>query len=203
MDTIIYSVCAVLGGTVLVCQFVMTLIGMGDGDLPDDLPDDVPHDFHVGDAAHSGHQHDAVWFFKMLTFRTIVAALTFFGLAGLAAGSAELPNHVTLVIALAAGATAMYGVHCIMQLLHKLRAEGTVRIERAVGKAGTVYLRIPGQRAGAGKVHVNVQSRTMEYEAMTSQADLPFGTRVVVVNVLGPGTVEVEPVPEPERTSHV
>jgi hypothetical protein len=49
---------------------------------------------------------------------------------------------------------------------------------------------------------VNLQNRTMEYEAMTSQEPLPVGARVVVVNVLGPGTVEVELVPEPQRISH-
>jgi hypothetical protein len=78
-----------------------------------------------------------------------------------------------------------------------------VRIERAVGRPGTVYLRIPAHKSGAGKIHVNVQNRTMEYEAMTTHELLPVGAKVVVVNVLGPDTVEVELVPEPERTVNV
>lgn len=213
MATIVYSVSAVIGGTILFCQFLMTLLGMGH-DMPDDVPDDVPHDFHFGhdggdhDAAHdtgsheAGH-HETAWFIRMLTFRTVVAALTFFGLAGLAGNSAELPGALTFVVALAAGGAAMYGVHWLMQTLRRLKADGTVRIERAVGRAGTVYLKIPASKSGAGKIQVNVQNRTMEYEAMTAHEPLPVGAKVVVVNVLGPDTVEVEPVPEPERTVNV
>ncbi|MEX2560992.1 MAG: hypothetical protein WD403_13810 [Pirellulales bacterium] len=199
MTFIVYSVCAVVGGTVLACQFLMTMLGLADVDLPDDLSSADGAD--GADVSHGGH-HGSSWFVGMLTFRTLMAAVTFFGLAGLAGNSAQLPNELTLVVALAAGAGAMYMVHWMMQLLHKLKADGTARIERAVGQAGTVYLRIPGQKAGVGKVHVNLQNRTMEYEAMTSQEPLPVGARVVVVNVLGPGTVEVELVPEPQRISH-
>ncbi|HEV7224595.1 MAG TPA: hypothetical protein VGN42_17935, partial [Pirellulales bacterium] len=68
---------------------------------------------------------------------------------------------------------------------------------------GTVYLRVPANKAGVGKVHLNLQNRTMEYEALTAQAELPVGAKVVVVNVAGPDTVEVELVPEPQRSAHV
>lgn len=210
MATIVYSVCAVLGGTVLLCQFVMTLLGLDHADMPDDVPHDFGHDFahDAGhDAGHDGdqadHAHNSSWFFGMLTFRTVVAALTFFGLAGLAGGSAEMPALLTLVVALAAGGAAMCGVHWMMQTLYRLKSDGTARIERAVGRQGTVYLRIPAHKGGVGKVHVNVQNRTMEYEALTSQVELPVGAKVVVVNVAGPDTVEVELVPEPQRSAHV
>jgi hypothetical protein len=43
----------------------------------------------------------------------------------------------------------------------------------------------------------------MEYEALTSQGDLPVGAKIVVVDVVGPDTVEVELVPEPQRSAHV
>ncbi|HWB08187.1 MAG TPA: hypothetical protein VG826_03140 [Pirellulales bacterium] len=178
--------------------------------MPDDVPDDVPHDFHFGDDAGAGHDathevshHETASFIRMLTFRTVVAALTFFGLAGLAGGSTGAPGELTFVMALAAGGAAMYGVHWLMQSLKRLRADGTVRIERAIGRPGTVYLRIPANKSGAGKIQVNVQNRTMEYEAMTACDMLPVGAKVVVVNVLGPDTVEVEPVPELERTANV
>lgn len=210
MATIVYSVSAVIGGTILFCQFLMTLIGIGH-DVSADLPDDVPHDFQFGhdsgggghDMTHDAAHHETASFLRLLTFRTVVAALTFFGLAGLAGNSAELPGEVTFIAALAAGAAAMYGVHWLMQSLKRLRADGTVRIERAVGRPGTVYLRIPPNKSGAGKIQINVQNRTMEYEAMTAREPLPVGSKVVVTHVLGPDTVEVEAVTEPERTAHV
>ena len=213
--TTLFAICAVLGGTVLVCQFVMTLLGLG-GDIAGiDSPDhfdmghghDLGHDVGGHDAAgHDGADgqthHDSSSFFGVVTFRTVVAALTFFGLTGLAGQSGEWPVGQTLVAAVLAGGLAMYGVHWMMKGLLRLRADGTVRIERAVGASGTVYLRVPAQRSGVGKVQVNVQSRTMEYEAMTSQDELPIGTPIVVVKVIGSDKVEVAPA-HSESKSHV
>jgi hypothetical protein len=79
-----------------------------------------------------------------------------------------------------------------MQSLAKLHSDGTVRIERALGAPATVYLTIPGQKSGAGKVQVKVQNRLVEYQAITSQQqELSTGANVVVVAVVNPGTVEV------------
>jgi hypothetical protein len=200
---IIFWVCAVLGGTVLVCQFVMSLLGLADFD---DV--DVSHEVHDGSGGvhdHAGdhHHHGSNWFFGIVTFRTIVAALTFFGLSGLAARSANVePDWLPLPIALFVGWCAMYAVHWLMQSLHRLKSEGTARIEYSVGQPGSVYLRIPGQRGGAGKITLTLQNRTMEYQAMTSGDTIPTGARIVVTNVLGPDTVEVELAPEP-ATSRV
>lgn len=97
----------------------------------------------------------------------------------------------------------MYAVYWMMQGLYRLRADGTVRVHRAVGRPAKVYLTIPGHNAGAGKIHVNLQNRTMEYLAMTPGETLPTGAKVVVVNVLTENTVEVQPVVEQERVSNV
>ncbi len=185
-----FGVCAVLGGTVLLCQFVMTLIGFDSDADVDDLGGDSGGDVD-GDHA-DGYHHGADWIFSVITFRTIVAALTFFGLAGLAANSAGTSQLATYAIATAAGLAAMYGVHWMMQGLYRLRSEGTVRIDRAVGRTGIVYLKVPGQKSGVGKVTVSLQGRTMEYQAMTAQDELPTGDRIVVVDVIGRDTVEVE-----------
>jgi hypothetical protein len=221
-----FVVCAAFGGTIMVCQTVLTLLGLAGESLHMDVPHDVGHDvgadlhadgdtggdFHgdaggdahveAVDAAHAAghaeHGHGSTSLFKLLSFRAVVAAITFFGLAGLAAQSAELSPIVVLAVALAAALAAMYGVYWMMQLLYHLHSEGTVRIERAVGTAGSVYLRVPAARAGVGKVLLNLQNRTMEYAAMTAGPELRTGTPVVVVAVIGPGTLDVQAAPETE-----
>jgi hypothetical protein len=215
MDTV-FLICAVIGGTVLVCQFVMTLLGMGDTDGDFGGGHDVGgadahglggHDVghHGADHGHLAHGKDfSTWLFGVITFRTVVAALTFFGLAGKAALSAGFEPLPTMLIALGSGAAAMYGVHFLMQSLHRLRADGTVQIERSVGEPGTVYLTIPGAGAGLGKIHVNIQNRLVELQASTPKDRLPTGAKIVVTRVIGPDTVEVEPLAEaiPQRESH-
>jgi membrane protein implicated in regulation of membrane protease activity len=214
-----FLICAVVGTTVVVFQFVMTILGLGldsiefSGDVSQDVGGDIPHDVggdmpadmaidaHHGAAdAHHVHAadgaHGSTWLFGILSFRTVVAAIAFFGLGGLAAMSAELSFVPTLLIALASGSVAMLAVHQLMRALFRLSDDGTVRIERAVGKSGTVYLSIPGSRQGTGKIHLKLQHRLLEYQAVTSAGEkLPVGATVVVVGVVGPSTLEVEPAP--------
>jgi hypothetical protein len=117
--------------------------------------------------------------------------MAFFGLAGLAGEKAELAPPITLAVALVAGAAAVFVLHKIMQTLARLRADGTVRIDRAVGQPGTVYLRVPGSSHGLGKVTVKLQGRLMEFNAQTAGEPLPTGATVTVVRVINSDTVEV------------
>lgn len=206
--TLFYSLCAVLGCTVLVCQFVLTITGAtdaddfesGDGGGGHDVGDQIDsgvgdHDVaHTGTAAHGdpNHSHSSSWFFGILTLRTVTSALAFFGLTGLAMNASDVPPLPALAAASAAGFAALYLVHWMMRSLAHLKAEGTVRIRDAVGSTGSVYVRIPGANAGPGKVQIMLQGRTVELTATTDDAaTLPTGSRIVVTRVLGPDAVEV------------
>ena len=214
--TAIFVACAALGGTILICQSLLLLFGIGAESLHGDFGGGLDHfggDLHPslgGDHAAGDHpgvdqqdddhaatdHHQAAWLFSVLSFRTIVAALTFFGLAGLAARSAGASTATVLMAAVGAGLAALYGVFYLMQTLSSLRSEGTVRIDRAVGRPASVYLKIPGHNAGSGKIQIELQNRTMEYLAMTAGAEIRTGARVVVVAILNPTTVAVEAVPD-------
>ena len=192
----LFLISAIVGGTVFVVQFVMSIVGIGGddvaGDLPDDIPDDIPGDI---DFDADADIHGSTTMFGVLSFRTIVAALTFFGLAGLASMDGGLSDPLSLVIALAAGVLALYVVHYLMRLMYRLRHDSTVRIERTVGQRGTVYIPIPASGNGQGKIQIRTQGRIMEYAAQTPvEQKLATGTIVEVTCVLTPTTVEVEPV---------
>jgi hypothetical protein len=182
---------------VLVAQFFLGFGGDHDGG--DGGPEDAP-DAMGGMHADAGHghthadgaQHDSTWLFGVLTFRTVLIGVTFFGLTGKAAMASGFAQPRPLLIAVACGLASMYGVYFLMRGLYKLTADGTERIGRAVGEEGRVYLSIPGHNKGVGKIHVTVQNRTLEYDAMTAGERLPAGTRAVVIGVLSSDRVEVE-----------
>jgi len=205
---LLFLVCAVVGGTILICQFVLTLVGLG-GEHGIDFSHDVAHDF-VGDTSHdaaggdahgadgddhtAAQQHASSWLFAVISFRTLVAAVTFFGLVGSAAQSAKQPIGVQLLLATAAGIGAMYGVHWLMRSISRLGEDATLRVKNALGQEGTVYVPIAGGRAQAGKIQLKVQNRLVEYEAVTSVPErLATGTKVRVVGMAG-NVLEVEPV---------
>ncbi|MBX7257195.1 MAG: hypothetical protein K1Y02_12600 [Candidatus Hydrogenedentes bacterium] len=180
-----YLVCALTGGTVVVIQFLFTLVGIGhDGG---DVGHDVAHDVHAGD-----HDANASMFFGMLSIRALSAAVAFFGIGGLAASSSSYSGPMALMMALSSGAVAMVLVAWMMRLLHSLGSEGTIRMDHILGATGTVYLTIPERKTGLGKVTVTVQNRTVEYDALTAKSALTQGASVVVVGVVSPDTLEVE-----------
>lgn len=206
-----YLFCAIVGGTIFVGQFLLSLLGLaGDhefgGDSGADHLDVGGHDGSGGAEHHggdgTGHDSATWWFVTVLSFRTVVAGLAFFGLGGMAANASGAQPIGALAIALASGFAALYLVGWTMRGLTRLRSDGTVRIKNTLGQNAIVYLTIPGRRADKGKITVTVQGRTMEYEAETEHDELPTGATVRIVAVVGPETVEVVPVPEPARTSH-
>jgi hypothetical protein len=185
MDTF-YLVAAGVGGALIVCQFLMSALGLGGDHDHGDAHADGDHDH---DAGH-GHGN---FFLGLLTFRSVAAAVAFFGLGGLVARHYELDPLPALSAAAFSGFAALYAVGWVMKLFRGLRHDGTARIDRAVGATGTVYLTVPGNKAGPGKVSLNVQNRTVECEAYTTADAIPTGRPVRVVAVLGPNAVEVEP----------
>jgi hypothetical protein len=189
----VYAICAVVGGTLLVCQFLLTLVGLG-GDHVD------LHADHSDVAGHHGGLGSAGWYLGLLSLRSVIAGLAFFGLAGLS--TAGWTPVQSLAVSAGSGVVAVVLVGLMMRTLYSLNADGTVRIDGAVGRPGTVYLSIPGKGAGLGKVTLTLQDRTVEYQAVTFQGELPTGTKVVVTNVVGPDTVEVAAAPECGRMVH-
>lgn len=130
----------------------------------------------------------------MISFRTLVAAVTFFGLIGAAAQQANQPVGVQLVLAVSAGIGAMYGVHWLIRSIGRLGEDATLRVKSALGQEGTVYVPIAGDKVAAGKIQLKMQNRLVEYEAVTSFRErLTTGTKVRVVGIAG-NVLEVEPV---------
>lgn len=216
----LYFLCAVVGGTILLCQLVVTLMGLGGhGDVSHDLsdPGDVhdvhgPHDLHdaahdhAGDSAEhahgaAGHGNWSTWIFGIISFRTVVAALTFFGMVGMASTEGGLPPLASLAVAIAAGYASMLGVHSLMRLLMRLRSDGTMRIERTLGARGNVYVPIPANGSGWGKVQLRLTDRIVELKARTTAGErLATGSLIVVTEIAGHDSVVVAPVTPRPRT---
>jgi hypothetical protein len=216
MDTL-FLYCAVIGGAVMIFQFVLTVLGLGDhGDLADggDIGDadmshvdggaGIDHDGigPVENAEHHGSGSASSHIFGVLSFRTVVAALTFFGMAGKASLAANLDVVQAMAIGLAAGVAAMYGVYALMRSVFRLRSTGNLHIGGAVGLHGTVYVPIPARRTGAGKIQLNLQNRTMEYLALTSGHALSPGAKIVVTDLITSNTLQVESVLDTEERNY-
>jgi hypothetical protein len=198
MDNL-FLVCSMAGGAFLIVQFALMILGLSDGDVDLDAGADVDFDAAGGD--FDGGHGDS-WFVGVLSIRTITAAVTAFGLAGWAARGSDIGMVPSLAVAIAAGMGAMYAVYWLFRSVMKLEHDGTVHIENAVGKHGTVYVPIPAAHAGSGKIQMKLQDRIKEYQAVTPGTDaLPTGAKIVVTSVVSSDTLEVEPILETAERS--
>ncbi|MGQ0613756.1 MAG: hypothetical protein ACT4PV_08475 [Planctomycetaceae bacterium] len=179
MERNVYVILAVVGATLLLLQVVLQLFGLyGDADL------DAGHD----GAGADGHGSA---FFGFLSFKALSSFSGIFGLTGLVMLGQSGSRHIRLAVATGAGLAGVVLVGWMMRGLSKLSASGTVNLENAVGKTASVYLRIPGERSGAGKVTVEIQGRTMEISAITDGSPIATGTRVKVNELVGDDTLKV------------
>ena len=203
----VFLICAVVAGTIFLFQFVLLMVGFGlDGaDFDADVPDDSSFDFD-GDGGEIDSEtgmidHGSTMLAGIISVRTVVAAFTMFGLVGMAVLSAQesslMASIYATVAAVAGGAVAMFIVHFLMRTLYRLGADGKVRIQNAVGKTATVYVPIPGDNDGRGKIQIRLQGRLVEVLAITKAAEeLKTGTQVRVTGVVTGSTLKVEPLTE-------
>jgi membrane protein implicated in regulation of membrane protease activity len=191
-----FLICATAGGTVLVVQTILLALGVGaetDSDLdPGDLHD-AGHAFGHDHSHEHGHADASDSFLKLISFKTLVAFVTFFGLTGLASQKGGLTTAPTLVLSVGAGVAALYIVAYLMSVLSRLQSRGNLDFKNAIGQSAKVYLRIPGQRSGQGKVTVSLQGRRVECKAITAGEEIPTGSEVQVVAASTAGVLEVLP----------
>jgi hypothetical protein len=179
-----FLACAVLGGGILLLQLIASVTGLGH---------DAGHESHGVHLAEEG--------LHLFSVRAISTGIAFFGVGGLAGMSTPFRALLAIPLGLAFGGAAMVAIAYATRAILRLEDDGSVRAENAIGANADVYLSIPPARSGLGKIHVQVQNRLVEYQAVTSHTEpLPTGARVLVVDVVDSDTVDV--VPDPITLKH-
>ena len=185
-----FLTCTILGGGILIVQLVLGMLGF------------VHDGFDGHDEVHVDQHQGASAGLNLLSVRALSAGLGFFGVGGMAGLSTRMGLVAALPLGVALGLGAMVATAMITRWMLTLEDDGSVSIHGAIGTTGTVYLSIPGERKGVGKVLLTLQNRTVEYQAVTPENALPTGASVLVVDVVGPDTVEVVPDPITKELSH-
>lgn len=170
-DTL-YIGCSVVGGAVLSLQMLLLFFG-GDADIDADGFEDS------GDGMN------------LLSIRSFASFLTLFGLFGWWGSVADWGPARTLASAGAAGLLMMVAVGWMLASLKGLQSVGNVDPRNAVGKTVRVYLRVPAEHSGKGKVTVSIQSRSLQFDAVTKGPELPTGSDARIVDMTTQDTFEV------------
>ena len=164
--------CALIGTLVMVIQFILSLIGMGDVDM------DV--DVSAGDGL------DAATGMDLFSIKNVIIFFVGFGWAGVSFREIIPQDGLLILAALVCGCFFVASFMLIFKQMMKFEGNGAVRMEEAVGKKAEVYLRIPAKRNGKGKVQVSLNGAAREYDAVTNDDELiPSGQTVDIIGSTG------------------
>ena len=184
----VFALIAIPSTLVLVVQTILLLCGIGGDDIDADGVDITGNG--IGDTPGDGGADGMVLF----SLRGIMAMAAVGGWSGLVMYEAGINITVTILLATAFGFMALVGIAYLMKLAMKLQQSGNLDLGYAIGKVGTVYIPIPAEMKGSGKVNLTMQERFIEIDAVTN-ADrrLATGESVRVVATNETGMVVVEP----------
>jgi len=177
----IYWCIAISFSVLFVLQIILTFFG---GDI-----DDVEADGDSDVSIDSDHGID----FQFITLKNLVAFFTIFGWAGVACLDGGLSVGKSVLISSISGLVMMSIMASIVYFMGKLTDNGTLNMNNAIGKVGSVYLPIPAKRNGFGKVQIKVQG-LQTLDAMTdNDEEIKTGSVVEVMEILNNEILVVKP----------
>ena len=173
---------AIASSLIFIIETVLTFIGA-------DVEMDMDTDFDIADGGFEGDPS-----MNLYTFRNLVNFLLGMSWTAILLNEQMKSKALLMLIALAVGAAIVFAVMMMFKGLSKMQQSGNINVfESAVGCSGKVYLTVPGERKGQGKVQININNSVREYDALTdSEDDLKTGTSIKVTEVLDASTLLVE-----------
>lgn len=171
--------CAIVGSAIFAVQLVLMLIGI-DSDVADlDLDAD-------------GGTLDLGGGLSMFSIKALINFIVGFGWGGVCLAGAIENKFALSLAAVVVGIFFAWMYLFLYKKLRSLESNGAFKISDCEGKIADVYLRIPANRSGQGKIQISVNGSIHELDAVTDGDMLPSGTKVTVVEVLNGSTVRVK-----------
>lgn len=180
MDTWMQTfwVCAIGGSVIFIVQMVLTMIGMDSTDI------DV--DYDGADTMDLGGS------ISLFSIKNFVNFIVGFGWAGVCLADVIENKVILSLVAMLVGIDFVAMFFYIRKQTRKLEHNGAFQIEDCVGKTVNVYLRIPAQKGGMGKVQVSLNGSVHEIHAMTEGDELLSGQKAVISSIIDNSTVMVK-----------
>ena len=172
---------------IFIIQSILTFIGADASEGGIDTDIDTGFDSDVADATVDGGTN-------LYTFRNFVNFILGFGWSAILLQEKIQSVPLLLIVSAVVGVALVAMVMYLFKWLSGMQQSGNINVYKAaVGCNGSVYLTIPGERKGEGKVQISINNSVREYNALTDGDTLKTGTQIRVVEVLSPETLLVEP----------
>lgn len=154
---------------IFIIQTIMTFVGV-------DSSDGIEADFD-GDLGHA----DAP--FQLFSLRNLINFLLGFSWTGISFYTTISNQLLLIALSLAIGILFVYLFFVIISQVQKLAEDNSFKIANTLNKTAEVYLTIPENKKGKGKIMVSVNGAFHELEAMTEHDKIQSGATVKIVKI--------------------
>lgn len=152
-----------------IIQTIMTFMGV---DSSDGIEADFDGDLSAADAP-----------FQLFSLRNLINFLLGFSWTGISFYTTILNKPLLIIISLAIGILFVYLFFVIIRQVKKLAEDNSFKISNTLNKTAEVYLTIPENKKGKGKIMISVNGAFHELDAMTENVKIESGSVVKVVKI--------------------
>jgi uncharacterized membrane protein (Fun14 family) len=172
----VYWIIAGITSLIFVIQMIMTFAGI---DSSDGLSADFDGDID-GDSP-----------FQFFSLRNLINFLLGYGWGGICCYDTFASKVWVNIFAFLTGFLFLLLFFLIIKQILKLNQDNTFQIKDALGNVADVYLTIPGEKSGKGKIQISVKGAFHEIDALTEGEKISTGDKVKVTKIIDNQTVLV------------
>lgn len=154
---------------IFIIQTILTFVG---GDASDGLEADFDGDL-------SGTETP----FQLFSLRNLINFLLGFSWTGISFYETISNSFLLIFISLVVGILFVYLFFIIINQVQKLAEDNSFKISDTLHKTADVYLTIPENKSGKGKIMISVKGAFHELDAMTENEKIPSGKVVKVTRI--------------------
>jgi hypothetical protein len=171
LDTLLktYWYIALPASLVFIVQTIMTFIG---ADASDGLEADFDSDLDGADGP-----------LQIFSLRNLINFLLGFSWSGISLWDSFENKNILILVSTLIGFAFLMMFFLIIKQVMKLAEDNSFKIASTINKTGEVYLRIPSEKSGMGKVSISVKGTYKTLTALTEGEEIPTGAIVTVVSV--------------------
>ncbi len=199
-EALLFTIPAMLGSMLFLLKLGLLMLG-GDADTDVDVDIDLdvdldPDALDAGtDAAHALGDGDSTSAFTFISIQGIITFIMGFGWGGLIGQiTFEWPLAASFGAGLVFGSALMWLLTILLRAVYSLQSSGNIRLRDTVGTGGRIYLTVPANGKGVGRVRLVIQGRARMYYAVTEGDELTTGVRIKVTKANEDNSVTVIPV---------
>lgn len=171
MDTLLktFWYIAIPASVVFAVQSILTFTG---GDASDGLDADFD-----GDLDHAQGPS------QIFSFRNLINFLLGFSWSGISLYNSISNTTLLIAVSFVIGLAFLFLFFLVIKQIQGLAENNSFSFDQTIGKHADVYLTIPANKSGKGKVSISVNGSHHELDAITEGENLPSGSLVVVKGI--------------------